>query len=159
MMLLLADIKLGLLAMIPNLLPIFAVMGLMGFGSVPMDLNALLVGSLAIGIVVDDTIHFIHQFQVYFKEYGDVERAIEHTFEHTGRAIVATSVILASGFLCNLSAELSSFVVIGVLLAVTMFIALVVDLILSPALLRLVFRSSEKKLPTICFREYKSPYV
>lgn len=139
MVVLLRDIRLGLLAMLPNLLPIAAVMGIMGFADIPIDMNNLLLASIALGIAVDDSIHFLHQFQAHHKAHGDVEAAIAHTFSHAGRAIVTTSVILVSGFCIFIAAEMTNLMRFGLLVALTLLLAVIVDLIFTPALLRAVY--------------------
>jgi predicted RND superfamily exporter protein len=141
MLILLREIKLGLLAMIPNLLPILTVMGFMGFVSIRLDLATILLGSLAIGIVVDDTIHYLHQFKAHFAAHGEVESAIQHAFEHTGRALVITSVMLTTGFACNVFAQLNNYKMAGLLLSLTIALALLIDLCVTPALLRAAYSS------------------
>jgi predicted RND superfamily exporter protein len=139
MILLLREFRLGVLAMIPNLLPIVAVMGCMGFGGIPLDINNILIASLAVGIAVDDTIHFLHQFRSHLRLNGNVDAAIEHAFSHTGRAMVSTSAILVAGFATNLWATLANFQRFGLLVALTVALALIVDLIFLPAMLRSIY--------------------
>ncbi len=141
MLVLLRELKLGLLAMLPNLLPILCTMGFMGFVSIPIDLSTILLGSLAIGIVVDDTIHFLHQFKAHFRLNRDVERALQHAYDHTGRAMVITSSILMIGFFCNVAASLVNFRLSGILLGLTIAFAVFFDLVFTPALLRAAYRS------------------
>lgn len=141
MVLLLRDPRLGLIAMVPNLWPIACMMGYMGFAGVPLDVNNVLLASIAIGIAVDDTIHFLHQFRRHFVAHGDVDAAIEHSFSHAGRAMLSTSAILVSGFLVFLFAFMSNTRLFGVLAAMAVLFALVADLVLTPALLRVLYRS------------------
>jgi len=139
MIVLLRDLRLGLLAMVPNLLPVAAVMGFMGFADIPIDMNNILLASIALGIAVDDTIHFLHQFRAHHHTHGDVEGAIEHAFAHAGRAIVTTSVILVSGFCIFMAAEMTNLLRFGLLVALTLLLAVIVDLMFTPALLRVVY--------------------
>ena len=67
MVVLIGNWKLGLVSMIPNFLPILTTMGIMGLLAIPLDINSLMIGSIAIGIVVDDTVHFIYNFQKYYQ--------------------------------------------------------------------------------------------
>lgn len=136
MILLLRQLKLGLISMIPNLLPIVMVMGFMGFSSISIDVSNMLIASIAIGIAVDDTIHFLHQFRIHYQANGDVEAAIDHTFSHTGRAITMTSLILVAGFCVFLAAGMSNIQRFGILVSLTIVLALFIDLIFAPALLR-----------------------
>ncbi len=141
MVVLLKDIKLGIMAMIPNLLPVFSVMGLMGFASIPLDDSTILLGSVAIGIAVDDTIHVLHQFRIHYNEHGQVEQAIQHALNHAGRAMVVTSLILAISFMSMLIGELSFVRWFGMLVSAIVALALILDLCLTPALLRVFYKS------------------
>ena len=136
MMLLLRDLRLGLIAMVPNLLPILAVVAYMVPARIHVDTSTLMVASIAIGIAVDDTIHFLHQFQAHMRAHGDVEAAIDHAFSHTGRAMIATSLILISGFFAMNVAYMGNVKTFGTLISLTVVFALLADLILCPALLR-----------------------
>lgn len=140
MIILLKDVKLGTLAMIPNLLPVLSVMALMGFLSIHLDTATVMLGSLAIGIVVDDTIHFLHQFKAHYDQHKDVEQAIKYSFDHTGRAMIVTSIMLTSAFLCNEFATLLCYKITGILLAMIITLALFFDLCLCPAILRAIYK-------------------
>ncbi|MGD8860896.1 MAG: efflux RND transporter permease subunit [Myxococcales bacterium] len=145
MVILLKDLRLGLIAMVPNLLPIAAVMGFMGFAGIPIDLNNILIGSIAIGIAVDDTIHFLHQFRAHIEKHEDVESALEHSFSHAGRAMITTSIILVAGFMVFMAASMYNLQRFGLLVALTLVLALLVDLIFAPALLRTFYGDGPSK--------------
>ena len=138
MVLLLGSVKLGLISMIPNVLPIAMAMGLMYLMSVPLDMFTMLIGSIAIGLTVDDTVHFMHNFRRYVGINGDVEWAISRTLHTTGRAMLTTSLVLSAGFLVLISSEMKNFFNFGVLTAFTIFLALIADFIIAPALMMLV---------------------
>ena len=140
MILFVGGVKLGLISMIPNLLPILLVMGIMGFSGVPLDMTTILIGSIAIGLVVDDTVHFFYNFRRYYDLTGDASEAIQESLLGTGRAMLITSVILGTMFLCNLSASLSNFHRFGIFSALTVAFALLADFVLAPALLVLMTR-------------------
>jgi predicted RND superfamily exporter protein len=139
-MLLLRDVKLGLVAMVPNLMPVAAILAVMGALGIPIDINNLMIASVAMGIAVDDTIHFLHQFQAHYKAHGDTEAAIGHAFSTTGRAMTATTMIMITGFTVFAGATLINMQRFGLLMSITVLAALLIDLLLSPALLRLVYR-------------------
>jgi len=141
MVLLLQDRRLALVAMVPNLMPIIAVIGFMGYAGIPVDMSNLMIASIGIGIAVDDTIHFLHHFKAHFDVHTDVERAIRNAFEHAGQAMVNTTVVLLAGFLVFMSADLGNFRVFGGLIALTVVFAVVIDLAFTPALLRFAFRT------------------
>jgi hypothetical protein len=125
--------------MIPNLFPIIMVMGLMGWFGIPLDLGTIMIGSISIGIIVDDTIHFLHNYGKYYDQLGDPRAATERTLSTVGRAMIVTSVVLIGGFLANLFSDLTINQHTGFLVASTVFIALLTDVILLPALLSLVY--------------------
>ena len=140
MTLLLRSVKLGLVAMVPNLLPIAFIMGIMGVGGIPIDMNTLLIASIAIGIAVDDTIHFLHHFRLYFERTANVEEAIGFSMRHSGRAMVSTSLILLIGFSAYMGSQMVNIVRFGLLVGLTSAMALIVDLVVTPALLRFFYR-------------------
>ena len=139
MMFLLRSLKLGLIAMVPNLMPICFVLGLMGFTNIPIDMNNLLIASIAIGIAVDDTIHFLHHFRIHLDAHGNVEKAIAASMRHSGRAMASTTVILMVGFFAYMAASMENIVRFGLLVGLTALMALLIDLIIAPALLRLFY--------------------
>ncbi len=135
MVLVIGEIKKGLISMIPNVLPILIVMGLMGFLDVPMDINSLMIGSIAIGLVVDDTVHFMYNFQRYYNLTGDVYIAVRETLLGTGKAMLVTSLVLSSGFFILLAASLNHVVRFGVFTGLTILVALLCDFFIAPALM------------------------
>jgi predicted RND superfamily exporter protein len=143
MILLIGDWKIGLLSMVPNLLPIIIAMGCMGLAKIPLDINSLMIGSIALGIVVDDTVHFMYNFQRYYHKSADPYAAIEKTLLGTGRALLITSLVLCTGFFILLSASLNNFVIFGFFTGVTILIALLADFILVPALMLLIKRKRQ----------------
>lgn len=150
MMILLRSLKLGLIAMVPNLMPICFILGLMGFSNIPIDMNNLLIASIAIGIAVDDTIHFLHHFRIHFEANGNVETAIAASMGHSGRAMASTTVILMVGFFAYMAATMANIVRFGLLVGMTALMALLIDLIIAPALLRLFYArpaAEQKEIP------------
>ncbi|MEE2787138.1 MAG: efflux RND transporter permease subunit [Myxococcota bacterium] len=140
----LRSLKMGLIAMVPNLVPIIFVMGFMGLVGIPIDLVNILIASIAIGIAVDDTIHLLHHFKVHHEQYGNVEAAIRNAFDHAGRAMVSTTIILGLGFLVFIFATIDNIMRFGLLIALTAVTAMFVDLVFTPALLRTFYRRQPK---------------
>lgn len=140
MIIMLGKFRMGVLSMIPNLFPIIVIMGIMGWFGIPLDFGTILIGSITIGLVVDDTIHFLHNFGRYYDEYGDPTRATNRTLNTVGRAMVVTSLVLAAGFLCDLFSELTLNKYSGSLIAATILVALIADFLLIPAILSLVYK-------------------
>ena len=135
MMLILGSVRIGLLSMIPNLAPIIVGLLLMAVAKIPLDMFTLLIGSIAIGLVVDDTIHFMHNFKRYYLESGETSHAIEQTFATTGKAMVITTMVLSLGFFAYLAANMISVQNFGLLTASVIIFALLADLLLAPALM------------------------
>ena len=99
-----------------------------------------MIGSLAIGIVVDDTVHFLYNFKKYYQKTGIVKDAVHKTMLGTGRALLITSLILSSGFFILILSSLSLLSVFGVLTGITILLALLCDFLLVPALLALAIQ-------------------
>ncbi|MCP4294085.1 MAG: MMPL family transporter, partial [Proteobacteria bacterium] len=146
MLLLLSGVKKGLISMIPNLTPIIITMGIMGWFGVKLDMFTLLIGSIAIGLAVDDTIHFMHKFYAYFGEGVDVKSAVRQTLQTTGLAMMFTSISLVLGFWIFLTASTSNVYFFGLFTGVTILLAFLSDILLSPALMSVIHRN-EKRVP------------
>jgi uncharacterized protein len=146
MVLLIGDLRMGLIAMLPNVSPILVVMGIMGWFSIPLDMFTMLVASIAIGLAVDDTIHFVYNFKRYFQETGDVHQAVTHTLHTAGRAMLTTSIVLSIGFFLFMLASMHNVFYFGMLVGMAIVIALLADFFLAPSLMALALKSSETKV-------------
>ena len=151
MIVLVGDLRLGLLSMIPNLLPIIFVMGIMGAFNVYIDLNALMICSIAIGLVVDDTMHFMYNYRKYYEKFGNAPQAVRETFLTTGRALLITALVLAANFFVLLSATFTSTHKFGFFTGFVILMALVADFIVAPALMVLVVPYMKKLKPVYNF--------
>ncbi len=138
MMLILGSFRLGLLSMIPNITPIIMGLLIMYIAKIPLDMFTLLIGSIAIGLAVDDTIHFMHNFKRYYLESRNSIKAIEQTFFTTGKAMVITSLVLSLGFFAYLAADMISVQNFGMITGSVILFALFADLLLAPALMIIV---------------------
>jgi len=144
MILLIGNLRIGLIAMIPNISPILITMGIMGWFSIPLDMFTMLVASIAIGLAVDDTIHFIYNFKRYYEETGDVHLAVAHTLHTAGRAMLTTSIVLSIGFFLFMLASMNNVFYFGMLIGLAIVIALLADFILAPALMALALPNTNK---------------
>ena len=131
--------------MLPNFLPIIFVLGFMGIAGIPVDMMSILIGSIALGLVVDDTVHFIYNFRRYYYETGDSRKAVEQTFLGTGRALLTTSVVLSSGFIVAVTATMLNIQRFGILVTMAIVVALLADFVLSPALLVMFAKQTAKQ--------------
>ncbi len=139
MILLLRSPVLGLIAMIPNLVPVALVMGFMGFVAIPLDLTNLLIASIVIGVAVDNTVHYMFQWKTAYETGAGTEGSIQHALEHAGRALVGTGLILALGFGVYLLSSMLNIRRFGMLVGSACVFALFTNLVFAPALLRLLF--------------------
>jgi predicted RND superfamily exporter protein len=155
MILLIGSFKFGLLSMIPNLLPIILIMGFMGLRRVPLDMNSLMIGSVAIGLVVDDTMHFMYNFRKYYKLTGNVQEAIRETFLGTGRAILITSLVLSASFFSVMFATLKSSINFGFYTGLVILVALLADFLLAPALMTISLKN--RKSPGVLKADQSKP--
>ncbi len=98
----------------------------------------MLVASIAIGLAVDDTVHFMYQFKRNFEESDDVKDAVSHTLHTAGRAMLTTSTVLSIGFFIFMFASMNNVFYFGVLTGMAIIFALVADFFLAPALMALI---------------------
>lgn len=127
--------RMTLLAVPGNLLPVFATLGLMGVAGIRLDVATVTIAALVLGLVVNDTIHFLFRFRDALARSGDHEQAVRDTVRTTGVAIASTSLCLTLGFAVLALAQVKSVAFFGLLTAFAMASALVADLVLLPALL------------------------
>jgi predicted RND superfamily exporter protein len=123
--------------MIPNLLPIIITLGVMGWFDFPFDMFTMLIGSIAIGLAVDDTIHFMHNFRRYYADTGDVRGSVRRTLHTAGRAMLVTSIVLSLGFFIYMFASMNNLFYFGLLTGMTIISALLADFLVAPALMAL----------------------
>jgi len=148
MIILIGKVRIGLLSMIPNLAPILLVLGVIGATPFKLDLFTMMVASIAIGLAVDDTIHFMHNFRRYYEQSGDPRQAVHETLHSTGRAMLVTTIVLSTGFFIFVFASMNNLVAFGLLTAFTIVMALAADYLVAPALMMVVHgnpRSEENK--------------
>ena len=125
----------GLISMIPNLLPIMMVLSYMVLIGLPLDIFTVLVGSVALGLCVDDTVHFMHGFKTRYAKHGDTFQAIEETLLTTGKALMITTVVLVFGFMTYTLSGLENMHNFGTLTASAIVLALLADFLVAPALM------------------------
>jgi len=144
MIFLIGNLKNGLVVMFPNFLPIMLGIGLMGYLGFRMDMSSILCGSLAIGLVVDDTIHFMHTYQRYYHQSGNVSYSVEQTLLTTGRALLVTTLVLTTGFLVYLMAFMKNIQIMGTICAFIIVMAFLADIMLVPAIMKII--TNEKNI-------------
>ena len=133
--LLFLSFKAGALAMIPNLIPVVINFGFMGLMGIPLSTATFPVAIIALGIAVDDTIHFMVRYADELKKVDSNEDAIMNALKKEIRPILSTSTALIAGFSMLMFAEFGSTVQFGKLAALCMFSAMISDLLITPLLL------------------------
>ncbi|MHC4181943.1 MAG: efflux RND transporter permease subunit [Planctomycetota bacterium] len=131
--LLLKSLRIGMISMIPNLIPITVTLGVMGYLDIRLDVATIMIASVAIGISVDDTIHFLYRFKKEFRIDMNHYLAIKRTLSGVGRALVFTTVVATCGFLIFCLSSFKPIQYFGLLTGVTMVTALVADIFILPS--------------------------
>jgi len=135
----LRSIKYGLLSLLPNLLPAAMTFGIWGFLVGQVGMAVSIVSSLTIGIVVDDTVHFLSKYVRAKRENGyDTEAAVRYAFQNVGVALLFTSILLTANFGILGFSHFTPNADMGVLTALTIFMALVVNFLFFVPLLLLI---------------------
>ena len=136
-----------IVALIPNILPLALIAALMGFLGIDLKIATSIVFTIAFGIAVDDTIHFLSKYKIELRKHRSRLYALKRTYLQTGKAIVVTSLILSAGFLILILSQVTSTFYIGFLISLTLIFALISNLFLLPVLILFFYMPKRKKLP------------
>jgi len=128
------SLRLGLLALVPNVIPVVLYFGLLGWTGVTLNNATALMGSIVLGIAVDDTLHLLVEYRRALAQTGDPARALHESVRHVGRAITCTTLAVCLGLLVVGTSELRNQAEFGLLGAATLAIAWLVDLTFTPVL-------------------------
>ncbi len=135
MFLVLRSVPLGILSIIPNVIPIIGNFGFMGIFGIPINTATAIISAVAIGIIVDDTIHFVVQFKRAEKRCNKKYDVIKKVMIQKGPAILSTSIVLFIGFGVLVISNFVPTVQFGILAGFTILLALIADLMILPSLL------------------------
>jgi hypothetical protein len=132
----LGSIKYGFISLLPNLTPALAAFGIWGLTAGQVGLSLSIVAGMSLGIVVDDTVHFLSKYLRARREKGlNAEDAVRYAFNNVGLALLVTSVVLVAGFMIMAQSHFYLNSSMGLLTSVVILLALFIDLTLLPALL------------------------
>ena len=137
--------KLSLVSIIPNVLPLIFAGGIMGFMGIELRPATAMTFSIALGIAVDDTIHFLSRFRSEFKLSNSHQKATSVTILTTGRAIISTTFTLAMGFVVLVFSNFKPNTEFGILSTIILIVALVSSLLLLPSLINIIKPLKNKK--------------
>lgn len=140
------SVRAGLIALIPNLFPVFVIGGVMGYLGIPLDMMSMTIVPMLMGIAVDDSIHFVNHVKLAVTNMGSYPKGILHTFKTVGRALMMTTVILLVTFSMYMTSITKFYVVLGALVILGLTSALLSDYLLTPVLIRWTkpFKTKEK---------------
>ena len=144
MVVIIGEARMGLISMLPNLGPIIIVLGIIGWFSIPLNMFTMLVASIAIGLSVDNTIHFMYNFRKYYIDSNDIAEATYNALNTTGRALLTTTVVLSIGFFIFMFASMKNLFEFGLFTGAAIILALASNFFMTPAILRLVLGNSHK---------------
>lgn len=129
------SLRYALLAMVPNILPCIVVYAALAALGRPLSVATAMISSVLLGLIVDDTIHLLHRFREARLRGATRLAALEGVYQHSGRAVLITSVVLGLGFSIGLFGQLSTTSEFCGMAAITIVVALLCDVLLLPALL------------------------
>jgi hypothetical protein len=132
--------RFGLLAIVPNLFPVLAVFGVMGWLDISLNVATVMLASVALGVVDDDTIHFISRYRRETARGAGTDEAIAIATTHEGRAALTTAIINSCSFAVLAMSEYKPTAWFGGLLALTMIVAFLAEVFILPATIRLMPR-------------------
>ena len=137
-LLLFKNLKIALVAIISNIVPVGVIFGFMGWMNIPLDMMTITIAAISIGIAVDDTIHYIHRFRLEYTKTDDLKLSIQNAHQSIGQAMFYTSTIIMIGFSILVLSSFIPTIYFGLLTVLAMFMAIVADLLLLPVLLLII---------------------
>jgi uncharacterized protein len=142
--------RMVLVSLVPNLIPLVVTAAIMGYAGIPIKPSTILVFSIAFGISVDDTIHFLAKYRQELRHHEwNIKQSVIRSVRETGVSMIYTSIVLFFGFGIFALSNFDGTVALGVLVSVTLFVAMLANLVLLPSLLLTL----EKAITTKSFSE------
>ncbi|WP_276495982.1 efflux RND transporter permease subunit [Pontibacter litorisediminis] len=136
--------RMVVISLIPNIIPLLMIGGMMGFMGVKLTVSVSIIFTIAFGIAVDDTIHFLSKLKLELMAGKSLPYAVKSTFISAGKAIIITSCILVGGFLTLVLSTFDATYYVGLFVSLTLIFAVVADLLLLPVLLLYFYRHPQK---------------
>lgn len=134
----LKSFKMGILSMIPNIYPYVMVLGIMAVADIPMDTFTILIGGILTGLIVDETLHMFYTYRHNLQFHPEPQDALRATLKEVGNALMMTSVVVMFSFSVFLLSHMSNIRSFGGLMMAGVIIALLIDIILMPAMMMLL---------------------
>ncbi|NDC29036.1 MAG: RND family transporter, partial [Crocinitomicaceae bacterium] len=144
--------RMVIISMVPNIIPLIVTGGIMGYFGIPLKPSTILVFSIAFGISIDDTIHFLSKYRQELKnKHYDLKSCVLIAIRESGLGMFYTSIVLFCGFSVFAFSQFGGTQALGILISITLLVAMVNNLVLLPALLL----SMDKLITT---KSFKEPY-
>lgn len=140
------SITMVVISLVPNIMPLLLIGGYMGFAGIDLKVSTSVIFTIAFGIAVDDTIHFVSKLRLELGKGKSLPLALKRTFISTGKAIIVTTIILCAGFVTLILSTFTSTFYIGLLISMTLAFAVLADLLLLPPLLLMFYGKGARKL-------------
>jgi len=133
------------IGLVPNLIPLIILAGTMGFTGISMKMSTAILFTVAFGIAVDDTVHFLSKLRMEMRYEKSLLYAIKRTYLTTGKAMIIMTLLLCAGFLVLALSSFQALKVIGVMISFTLFMAMINDMILLPVMIMLFYKDKPRK--------------
>ena len=127
--------RMVIVSLLPNLIPLLVTAAIMGFFGIAIKPSTILVFSIAFGISVDDTIHFLAKYRQELKYSDNIRKSVINAIKETGVSMIYTSIVLFFGFSIFITSQFGGTIALGLLVSITLMIALLSNLVVLPALL------------------------
>jgi predicted RND superfamily exporter protein len=138
------SVRMMIISMIPNLIPLLVISGIMGFCGVDLKISTAIIFTIALGIAIDDTIHILGKFKFERLKGKSKNYALKTAYLTTGKAMILTSLVLCSGFFMLVFSSFNGTFYMGLLLCITLFVALITELTLLPILIFMFYKPKRK---------------
>ncbi|MFZ6052125.1 efflux RND transporter permease subunit [Halocola ammonii] len=142
------SLRMIIIALIPNMIPLLLIAGILGYFGIYLKVSTAIIFTIAFGIAVDDTIHFMSKLRLQLGKGRSLIYALKRTYLSTGKAIIVTSIILCGGFFTLIISDFLGTFYVGLLISLTLLFAVLADLFLLPVLLLLFYKDSRNLAPT-----------
>jgi len=126
------DLRVGLIAALPNMFPVIILFGVMGWADIPLNIGTTMAAAIAIGIAVDDTLHFMLRYNQELRTSKSQDRAMQNTIYEEALPVVSTSIALTVGFLVFSQSDFAPVAQFGLLSALVISSALLADFVITP---------------------------
>jgi predicted RND superfamily exporter protein len=137
--------RMMVLSAVPNLIPLLIIGGIMGWCAIDMKVSISIIFSIAFGIAIDDTLHLLARLKLELAKGSRLPLALKTTYVSTGKAMILTALVIATGFATLMASDFKSTFYVGFLISLTLLIALVAELILLPVLLLWFYKRPDKQ--------------